>query len=188
MGQSGHYHFGITAHGFKVALSPVLRREFPNQRLLAFAVVPHDGSTIQLPGNSGVIPPLRNADYKQIVGYVDDVHIDSNGDAYITGWACANTYPMPIDVLVYLSGPPPAGVPLEVCWSGDSCLANVNLGEFSVQCGSNSPRHHNFRIPLSHEVRRRYANQPLYLYGLSPYGTPHANLPPSDRGTITVPP
>jgi YD repeat-containing protein len=112
------------------------------------------------------------------MGNIDGV--SSGANAVITGWACSTGLPSSISVDLYLNGPTGTGTGIA------RYTANVaSEPGIATACHSTGTAYR-FSIPVAESTRISYANQTIYIYGISPVG--NANNLLAQSGSFKIPP
>ncbi|WP_256261314.1 RHS repeat-associated core domain-containing protein [Xanthomonas vasicola] len=114
-----------------------------------------------------------------ITGNIDGVAATQGGPYSIGGWACSTGRNTPVDVHVYLGGPAGSGTfftAVTANQSSDAAIASACRAQGSA---------YRFSIPLDAAARQRYANQAIYIHGISPVGGGNNLL--ANSGTFKVP-
>lgn len=115
----------------------------------------------------------------QVVGYIDGVD-NIYGQYVVVGWACVVDQPTPINVELYVGGPPGTGTEI-----GNAYPANF-ASEPGVAAACNSTgTGYRYQIPLAYSTLLTYGGKAIYVNGVSPDGQSSAIL--AQSGTFNVP-
>lgn len=106
-------------------------------------------------------------------------NFSANSSGVVSGWACSTFHDAPIDVHLYLGGPAGVGT-----FNG-SFLANQASEPAVGNACASSGTQHRFQFTLTQAQLATYANQPIYIHGISPFGA--SNLTISGSGQNFVP-
>ena len=118
------------------------------------------------PSPTGVDPSVLG-----IIGSIDRVVAEPDGDFRVEGWACARQWPERLALHVYAGGPAGTG---EFVVNGSTNLARPAGETIGALCKTWSPHH--FRLTIPVQVAAPFAEQRIYVHGLSPYRTSNALL------------
>jgi len=113
-----------------------------------------------------------------ITGNIDDVRL-VNGVYQILGWACSSGRNASIDVHLYVGGAAGAGT------FATSTTANLASDAAVASACQASGTNYRFSIPLTAAMREQFANQKIYIHGISPEGGPNSLIGAS--GIFSVP-
>jgi hypothetical protein len=166
-----------SAYGFSILLSLAIRLQFSGQTIYVHGISPF-GLGNPLIGNSGGISfPVLD---RSVTGYISGVVLE-NQQYYLKGWACAKTYTGSIDVQMFAGGPLGTGTYITSSTANLSSTDDPNIATLCNAAGTN----YRFSILLTLAMRQQYSGQPLYVYGVSPFGL--GNLEIGNSGNINVP-
>jgi len=161
----------VTPTYLSLRLNPAVRHDFDVSGLTAWVVNPPLSNW----SNGYYIPAVDRA----VIGNVDGV-VQSGLQYFLNGWACARTYSGSIAVHVYVGGPYGGGGTL--AFSG---AANAGSEPAIASTCNSTGSAHRFSLPIPHTITQNYANQPIYVYGLSPYGLDNSLI--ANSGTYRIP-
>ncbi|WP_205393455.1 Ig-like domain-containing protein [Xanthomonas hydrangeae] len=125
-------------------------------------------------------PLTVNVEQSVVTGNIDGVGAGQGNTYTIMGWACSTGRNASIDVHAYLGGPAGSGTFFAAVSANQASEAGV-ASACRAQGGA-----YRFSIPLDAAARQRYANQLIYIHGISPVGAA-SNLV-ANSGTFRVPP
>ncbi|MCC8536227.1 RHS repeat-associated core domain-containing protein [Xanthomonas axonopodis pv. poinsettiicola] len=125
-------------------------------------------------------PLTVNVEQSVITGNIDGVGAGQGSTYTIMGWACSTGRNASIDVHAYLGGPAGSGTFFAAVSANQASEAGV-ASACRAQGGA-----YRFSIPLDAAARQRYANQLIYIHGISPVGA--ANNLIANSGAFRVPP
>ncbi|PPT73371.1 hypothetical protein XaplCFBP3122_20800 [Xanthomonas arboricola pv. populi] len=114
-----------------------------------------------------------------IIGKITNVDADADFNYTIHGWACSTGYESPVNVHIYFNGAAGTGTFFTEVTASEPSEAGA-----IASCAITSTAH-NFSLPLTIDQRRTYANQPIYIHGISPVGKDNALL--ANSGSLVVP-
>jgi len=160
----------VTASAISLRLNPSVWHDFDVSGLNAWVVNPLLANW----SNGHYVAPADRA----VIGIVGGVVL-SGPQYYVSGWACAKTYTGSIDVHVYIGGPAGVGT---FAFSGTANSASEPAVASACNLTGSAYR---FLLPIPHAITQNYGNQPIYVYGISPYGLANSLL--SNAGTFSVP-
>lgn len=119
--------------------------------------------------------------YAGIIGDINGIKADSSGP-YLWGWACDKGYNTSITIHLYVGGPSGTGKAIKSLVASESGEAAIN------QACQTSGVAHRFKIPLSSDIQRAYAGQPIYIHGIAPSKTGNLLISRSGQFVIPAPP
>ncbi len=125
-------------------------------------------------------PLTVNVEQSVVTGNIDGVGAGQGNTYTIVGWACSTGRNASIDVHAYLGGPAGSGTFFAAVSANQASEAGV-ASACRAQGGA-----YRFSIPLDAAARQRYANQLIYIHGISPVGASHNLI--ANSGTFRVPP
>ncbi|MBB5767285.1 RHS repeat domain-containing protein [Xanthomonas euroxanthea] len=132
-------------------------------------------------GKQATSAPLTvTVEQSVIVGNIEAVASGEGSTYLITGWACSTGRNASIDVHAYLGGPSGSGSFFAASTANQASEAGV-----ASTCRAQGAAYR-FSIPLDAAARQRYANQLIYIHGISPVGAASDLI--SNSGTFRVPP
>ncbi|ALN59379.1 wall-associated protein [Lysobacter enzymogenes] len=112
-------------------------------------------------------------------GNIDGVQPSGNGEYRVTGWACTSGRNASIDVELYFGGDWPQGTRV----SGQTASLSSDAG-IAAACQAQGTAYR-FSIPITPAQQQAYANQGIYIHGVSPIGA--GNWLIGNSGTYKVP-
>jgi len=149
------------AHSFSLAIPRGLQKQLVGKPVYIFGLSPVGAGDTPI-GNSGALTLTDPTG--SVTGHVEGIFV-SNGQSYITGWACAYGMPDSIDVHYYSGAPAGSGQFV------DAYTANLpSEPTVSGACGDSTNSPHRFMIPLAEALQDGFVGQSLYLHGISPSG------------------
>lgn len=169
--QDAYTDLVVTESLITLRLSPSVRQAYDSTGLYAWVVNP----TVFNWSSPHYLPPVD----RSITGYIDGI-VENGGQYYLTGWACAKTYPGSIEVVVYAGGP--SGVGGTLAFGG---TANMTSEPAIAEACDSSGSHHRFMLQFPPSVIQQYRGQPVYVHGISPLGLNNSLL--GNSGSFTVP-
>ncbi|WP_161961561.1 MULTISPECIES: RHS repeat domain-containing protein [Xanthomonas] len=125
-------------------------------------------------------PLMVNVEQSVIAGNIEAVGLSQGSTYLITGWACSTGRSASIDVHAYLGGPAGSGTLFTAAAANQASDAGI-ANACRAQGGA-----YRFSIALDAAARQRYANQLIYIHGISPVGA--ANNLIANSGAFRVPP
>lgn len=114
------------------------------------AVIETTGNPIQRSTSSEATP------HRDIIGYIDSV------SEKVVGWTCLKGKSQSIDFKISIGGPLKQGTELGPFTASEKNEPDVNSA--CLTTGSS----HRFSIQLPNEILKKYAGQPVYVYGINP--------------------
>ncbi|SDY65097.1 RHS repeat-associated core domain-containing protein [Lysobacter sp. yr284] len=112
-------------------------------------------------------------------GNIEGVQPAGNGEYRVTGWACTSGHNASIDVELYFGGGWPQGTRV----SGHTASLPSDAG-IAAACEAQGAAYR-FSVPITPAQQQAYANQGIYIHGVSPIGA--GNLLIGNSGTFKVP-
>ncbi|QQQ02174.1 RHS repeat domain-containing protein [Lysobacter enzymogenes] len=112
-------------------------------------------------------------------GNIDGVQPAGNGEYRVTGWACTSGHNTSIDVEFYVGGGWPQGTRV----SGHTASLPSDSG-IAAACQAQGTAYR-FSIPITPAQQQAYANQGIFIHGVSPIGA--GNLLIGNSGTYKIP-
>lgn len=109
-------------------------------------------------------PPPPPTNVSEIRGYIDGLQM-INGKVHVAGWACASGRAESIRVQMYAGGEDKKGQLI-----GSYTANSNNEAAVNTVCNDTSKTPHRFLIPLEGTTRSKYANQGIYIHGISTTG------------------
>ncbi|WP_363796410.1 RHS repeat-associated core domain-containing protein [Lysobacter firmicutimachus] len=116
----------------------------------------------------------------QVIGYIDYVGLNGNGQHEAFGWACTTGRDAPIDIHVYARGPYAEGG----VFIGAMLAERASEPGVASLCKANGTAYR-YNFPLSAQLLAEHPNKKLYVYGISPYG--YSNNLLGNSGTHSIP-
>ena len=116
-----------------------------------------------------------------VIGRVDDLRLDADGGQQLIGWACSTGRDASIDVQLYAGGPAGTGT-----WIGSYTANQPSEPAIASTCQAYGTAYR-FVIPITAQIKQAYANQKLYVHGISPVGAANNLLDGSGVLTIAAP-
>jgi hypothetical protein len=165
-----------TQYRFSLPIPYSVTEQYSGQAIYVHGLSP-DGLTNGLISGSGSfsIPAVVHS----IAGLITGTVVQ-NGQYYLQGWACAKGYAGSVNIDLYVGGPAGSGGTLLI-----STTANQSSEPgIAVACQSTGTAY-GFSAALSVPLRQQYGGQPLYVYGISPFGLP--NLMIGNSGLVNMP-
>lgn len=114
-----------------------------------------------------------------VVGGIDGINVGSQGNGFVSGWACSSGLAQSINVDLYVGGPVGTGTLIGRYSASQASEAGV-LSACGVTTGS-----YRFYIALTAATQSQYAGQGVYVYGISPVG--NSNVLLTNSGKYVVP-
>jgi RHS repeat-associated protein len=114
-----------------------------------------------------------------VIGVVDGVSSDASYPYLLRGWTCSTGQTASLDVQVYANGPVGTGTLVGVFKAGSGSEPAV-----ATSCLT-SATSYRYNIPLTTAIRKQYAGQAIYVYGVAPPGQSNALL--NSSGTFSMP-
>lgn len=160
-------------YAFKIPLSNESKLKFAGKTLYVHGLSPFKLEN-SLIGQSGKFK-MPDGDTRVIKGNIDGL---SNDKKSVWGWACAYSSTQPVDVHMYVVSA--KGVRNMVGATKANLASEAGV---SNACGTKG-KTYRFNIPISDAVRAKYANEAIYIYGISPFKL--ANNALGKSGTFIV--
>jgi hypothetical protein len=165
-----------THYRFSLPIPYTVTQQYGGQSFYVHGVSPAGLANSLLSGSGSVSVPAVD---HSITGLITGVVVQ-NGQYHLQGWACAKGYAGSVDIHLYVGGP--AG-------GGGTFLVNTTANQASepgiaVACQSAGTAYR-FDVALSLAWRQQYGGQPLYVYGISPFGL--TNLMIGNSGLVIMP-
>ncbi|OFZ81459.1 MAG: hypothetical protein A2603_07120 [Bdellovibrionales bacterium RIFOXYD1_FULL_55_31] len=117
---------------------------------------------------------------QSVIGNIEAVVTNANGTISVQGWACETLNPNPIDIHFYLGGGYPEGTMVAY-----TAADQVSEDLISWFCNSSGTAYR-FNYALPRSLRAQFANQKIYIHGISPTGQGNPII--LNSGTFQVPP
>lgn len=165
------------AHYFIIPIPRGLQSQFAGKSLYLYGLSPVGAGDTAI-GNSGnlTLPDPAGT----MTGKVEGL-FTSDGQNYVTGWACA--YGAPDSIAVHYYGGGPAGSGQLV----DGYMANLpSEPAVGAACGDATNSPHRFMIPLAEAIQDGLIGQGIYLHGISPSGQPNLLIQGSGSFSATA--
>ena len=146
-----------TPHRFRLPISLGALQAFAGKTIFIHGISPVGAVNPLLTHSSNFLIPTS-----QVVGTIDGVS-DSNGQYFVTGWACSVGLSNPIRVDLYAGGPVGSGTGVT------SGLANLpSAAAIGQACHDPSNSPHRFRLPISTGALQAFAGKTIFIHGISP--------------------
>ena len=166
----GYTDLVVTPGQITIRLNPNARSALDTSGLNAWVVNPALGNW-----SSGFfVEPVDRG----VKGWFSGIS-QQGSDYYLYGWACANSYPGSIGLKVYVGGP--AGTGAHVMSGTADSPSGTGVAEACESTGGN----YGFWLQIPPTVLQQYVGQPIYVYGISPFGL--SDLPLNRAGNPSVP-
>ncbi|WP_177497893.1 RHS repeat domain-containing protein [Pseudomonas sp. Hp2] len=117
-----------------------------------------------------------------VKGNIDGIGLDAAGIYQLRGWACSTGRNAPIDVHLYAGGAAGSGG----AYVGSYAANRASEPGVATACQAQGSTYR-FQIPLTAALRQQYANQRIYLHGISPAGAENRLLDNSGVHAIPAP-
>jgi len=175
-GMNGACNGTGTHYRFSLPIPNTVKEQYSGQAIYVYGISAAGFADTLIPGSGSVTVPAMD---HSITGLVTGVTVQ-NGQYYLQGWACAKGYTGNVDIQLYVGGP--AG-------AGGTFLVNTTANQpseagIAAACQSTGVAYR-YSTVLSLALRQQYGGQPLYVYGISPYGL--GNLLLGNSGLVNMP-